>query len=44
LFYDAYYMDPQYDQPGLVDLMSDIGDQIGQLDASLQFLDAEKAL
>ena len=43
LFYDAYYMDPQYDQPGLVDLMSDIEDQIGQVDAALQFLDAEKA-
>ena len=43
LFYDAYYTDPQYDQPGLVDLMSDIEDQIGQVDAALQFLDAEKA-
>jgi hypothetical protein len=43
LFYDAYYMDPQYDQLGLVDLMSDIEDQIGQVDAALQFLDAEKA-
>jgi hypothetical protein len=43
LFYDAYYMDPQYDQPGLADLISDIEDQIGQLDAALQFLDAEKA-
>jgi hypothetical protein len=43
LFYDAYYMDPEYDQPGLADLMSDIEDQIGQLDAALQFLDAEKA-
>jgi hypothetical protein len=36
-------MDPQYDQPGLADLISDIEDQIGQLDAALQFLDAEKA-
>jgi hypothetical protein len=43
LFYDAYYMDPQYDQLGLVDLMSDIEDQIGQVDVALQFLDAEKA-
>ena len=43
LFYDAYYMDPQYDQPGLADLMSDIEDQISQVDAALQFLDAEKA-
>ena len=42
LFYDAYYMDPEYDQPGLVDLTSDIEDQIGQLDAALQFLDGEK--
>jgi hypothetical protein len=43
LFYDAYYMDPEYDQPGLVDLISDIEDQIAQLDAALQFLDTEKA-
>jgi len=43
LFYDAYYMDPEYDQLGLADLISDIEDQIGQLDAALQFLDAEKA-
>jgi hypothetical protein len=42
LFYDAYYMDPQYDQPGLADLISDIEDQIGRVDAALQFLDAEK--
>jgi hypothetical protein len=42
LFYDAYYMDPQYDQPGLVDLIIDVEDQIGQLDAALQFLDTEK--
>lgn len=43
LFYDAYYMDPEYDQPGLADLISDIEDQIEQLDAALQFLDVEKA-
>jgi hypothetical protein len=43
LLYDAYYMDPQYDQPGLADLISDIEDQIEQLDAALQFLDTEKA-
>ena len=43
LFYDAYYMDPEYDQPGLADLISDIEDQIGQLDAALHFLDSEKA-
>jgi uncharacterized protein Smg (DUF494 family) len=43
LFYDAYYMDPQYDQPGLEDLTSDIGDQIAQIQAALQFLEAEKA-
>jgi hypothetical protein len=43
LFYDAYYMDPEYDQPGLADLIGDIEDQIGQLDAALQFLDTEKA-
>jgi hypothetical protein len=43
LFYDAYYMDPEYDQPGLADLMSDIEDQIAQVNAALQFLDAEKA-
>lgn len=43
LFYEAYYVDPEYDQPGLEDLMSDIEDQIAQLDAALQFLDAEKA-
>lgn len=43
LFYDAYYMDPEYDQPGLVDLISDIEDHIGQVDAALQFLDTEKA-
>ena len=43
LFYDAYYMDPEHDQPGLVDLISDIEDLIGQVDAALQFLDAEKA-
>jgi hypothetical protein len=42
LFYDAYYMDPEYDQPGLADLISDIEDQIAQVDAALQFLDAEK--
>jgi hypothetical protein len=36
-------MDPKYDQPGLADLISDIEDQVGQLDAALQFLDAEKA-
>jgi hypothetical protein len=42
LFYDAYYMDPEYDQPGLEDLISDIGDHIRQLDAALQFLDGEK--
>jgi hypothetical protein len=42
LFYEAYYVDPEYDQPGLADLMSDIEDQIVQLDAALQFLDAEK--
>src|SRR5829696_1983566 len=41
LFYDAYYMDPKYDQPGLADLISDIEDQVGQLDAALQFVDAE---
>jgi hypothetical protein len=35
-------MDPEYDQPGLADLVSDIEDQIGQLDAALQFLDGEK--
>jgi hypothetical protein len=28
--------------PGLADLISDIKDQIEQLDAALQFLDAEK--
>jgi hypothetical protein len=44
LFYDAYYMDPQYDQPGLADLTSDIEDQIAQVQAALQFLDAEKAM
>jgi hypothetical protein len=43
LFYDTYYMDPQYDQPGLEDLTSDIEDQIAQVQAALQFLDAEKA-
>jgi hypothetical protein len=43
LFYDAYYMDPEHDQPGLVDLISDIEDHIGQVDAALQFLDSEKA-
>jgi hypothetical protein len=43
LFYDAYYMDPEYDQLGLADLMSDIEDQISQVDAALQFLDGEKA-
>jgi hypothetical protein len=37
LFYDAYYMDPEYDQPGLADLMSDIDDQIGQLEADSNF-------
>jgi hypothetical protein len=42
LFYDAYYMDPQYDQPGLEDLTSDIEDQIAQIQAALQFLEAEK--
>jgi hypothetical protein len=36
-------MDPQYDQPGLEDLTSDIEDQIAQVHAALQFLDAEKA-
>jgi hypothetical protein len=41
LFYDAYFIDPEYDQLGLEDLMSDIKDQIAQLDAALQFLDAE---
>jgi hypothetical protein len=35
-------MDPEYDQPGLEDLISDIGDHIRQLDAALQFLDGEK--
>ncbi|MDQ3903446.1 MAG: hypothetical protein M3247_07380, partial [Thermoproteota archaeon] len=44
LFYDAYYMDPQYDQPGLADLIIDIEDQVGQLDAALQFLDTEKVV
>ena len=43
LFYDAHYMDPQYDQPGLEDLTSDIEDQIAQIQAALQFLEAEKA-
>ena len=43
LFYDTCYMDPQYDQPGLEDLTSDIEDQIAQVHAALQFLDAEKA-
>jgi hypothetical protein len=43
LFYEAYYVEPEYDQPGLADLMSDIEDQIVQLYAALQFLDAEKA-
>src|ERR671916_675134 len=43
LFYDACYMDPQYDQPGLEDLTSDIEDQIAQVHAALQFLEAEKA-
>ena len=37
LFYDTYYMDLEYDQPGLADLMSDSEDQIGQLDAALLF-------
>src|ERR687885_621448 len=41
LFYDAYCMDPEYDQPGLVDLIIDIEDQIAQLDAALQFLETE---
>jgi hypothetical protein len=36
-------MDPEYDQPGLVDLMSDTEDQIAQVDAALQFLDGDKA-
>jgi hypothetical protein len=43
LFYDAHYMDPQYDQPGLEDLTSDIEDQIAQIQAALQFVEAEKA-
>ena len=43
LFYDTHYMDPQYDQPGLEDLTSDIEDQIAQIQAALQFLEAEKA-
>jgi hypothetical protein len=30
-------MDPEYDQQGLVDLMSDTEDQIAQVDAALQF-------
>ena len=44
LFYDAYYMDPEYHQTGLADLISDIGDHIGQLNAALQFLDGEKVV
>ena len=44
LFYDDYFIDPEYDQLGLEDLMSDIKDQIAQLDAALQFLDTEIAL
>jgi len=43
LSYDAYYMDPQYDQPGLEDLTSDIEDQIAQVQAALDFLNAENA-
>jgi len=43
LFYDSYYMEPQYDQPGLEDLTRDIEDQIAQVQAALHFLDAEKA-
>ncbi len=43
LLYDAYYMDPQYDQPGLEDLTSDIEDQIAQVQAALHFLNAENA-
>ena len=38
LLYDAYYMDPEYDQPGLVGLTSDTQDQIAQVDAALLFL------
>lgn len=36
-------MDPQYDQPGLEDLTGDIEDQIAQVKAALQFLNAENA-
>jgi hypothetical protein len=38
LFCDAYYVDPEYDQQRLVDLMIDSQDQIAQVDAALQFL------
>jgi hypothetical protein len=31
-------MDPEYDQPGLVDLMSDTEDHIAQVEAAILFL------
>jgi hypothetical protein len=30
-------MDPEYDQPGLADLISDIDDQIAQVEADSNF-------
>jgi hypothetical protein len=36
-------IDAEYNQQGLVNLMSNVEEQIGQLDGALQFLDAENA-
>jgi hypothetical protein len=39
---EACHTDAEYNQQGLVNLMSNVEEQIGQLDGALQFLDAEK--
>lgn len=44
LLSEASHIDAEYNQQGLVNLMSNVEEQIGRLDGALQFLDAEKAL
>jgi hypothetical protein len=40
---EACHIDAEYNQQGSVNLMSNVEEQIGQLDGALQFLDAENA-
>lgn len=43
LLSEASHIDAEYNQQGLVNLMSNVEQQIGQFNGAFQFLDAEKA-